>query len=117
MYSEFPVPERFRPVIKDLVHELVVSNYSGLETDGRAGLFSAERLHEVVTDYSPCTFIDLPDEVWEQADAYYIERRGYWAVDVPLWTVEEGRSDLTLQVTIHETDDGFNIAIENLHVL
>ena len=40
-----------------------------------------------------------------------------WAVEADLWTEEEGRSDLTLSMTIAFGPDGPAIKIDNLHVL
>ena len=41
-----------------------------------------------------------------------------WSVDVPLWSVANRRSDLTLQLTVLERPSGeFQIEIDNLHVL
>jgi hypothetical protein len=39
-------------------------------------------------------------------------------VDVDMWTVEEGRSDLTLQLELRSTaDDAIEVSIEDMHVL
>ena len=41
-----------------------------------------------------------------------------WSVDVPLWTAGEGRSDLTLQLTVRaKSAGGFDVEIDDLHVL
>jgi hypothetical protein len=42
--------------------------------------------------------------------------RGELLVDVPLWTVEEGRSDLTLQVRCVPTERGWTVVIHDLLV-
>lgn len=39
-----------------------------------------------------------------------------WSIAVPLWTEEEGRSDLTLELTATETPTGLTLEIDNLHV-
>ncbi len=117
MTNEFVVPEQFRPAIKEIVHELVMGNYNGLEADGRAGDLNAQQLKTALTEYYPCTLIELPDEAWEVAEAYYVERTREWAIDVDLWTVEEGHSDLTLQLMVRDTNEGILVAIEDLHVL
>lgn len=60
--------------------------------------------------------IELPDDsraLVSVYDAY----DGTKAVDVPLWTKEEGRSDLTLQVTATPVDDGWRLEIDGVHVL
>lgn len=118
MLSEFPIPERFRSAIKDIVHQMVVGNYAGLADDGRAGEFTAEQLQDAMGQYD-LTLLELPDDVWQNADAdaFHNEERGYWDIDVPLWTVEEGRSDFTLQLGVCDGGDDFKMFITELHVL
>jgi hypothetical protein len=41
-----------------------------------------------------------------------------WSVVVPLWTIEEGRSDLSLELTVQQRPEGgYIVAIDDLHVL
>ena len=41
-----------------------------------------------------------------------------WFVDVPLWSREEGRSDLTLQLRLVAAPaGGYRVELEDLHVL
>jgi hypothetical protein len=41
-----------------------------------------------------------------------------WSVNLPLWTKEEGRSDLTLQMHFTESDGAlYAVEIDDLHVL
>jgi hypothetical protein len=41
-----------------------------------------------------------------------------WAVDIPIFTKEEGQSDLTLTVTMTESGGPFcEVVIDDLHVL
>jgi hypothetical protein len=39
------------------------------------------------------------------------------ALDVPLWTSEEGRSDLTLSLTATKRGGDYELEIDDLHVL
>lgn len=44
---------------------------------------------------------DIPVEGWSLADIYHIRKqKTVFDVDVPLWTVEAGRSDLMLQIRV-----------------
>ena len=38
-------------------------------------------------------------------------------LDVPLWTREEGRSDLTLSVTAIKQGETYTVEVDDLHVL
>ena len=61
--------------------------------------------------------ITLPAEAFSLVDSYPVKgRQATWAVDVPLWTAEEGRSDLTLSLTVSESREGVRLELDDLHV-
>ncbi len=112
-----PMDTKFRDPIRLLVEELVQGHFAQLERDGRSGRLSADELQEALREYGR-TIITLPDEALNLADVHSVAgQRTRWAVDVPLWTAEEGRSDLTLSLTISESRDGVRLEIDDLHVL
>lgn len=89
-----------------------------MEADGRASRLSAKDLNEIFTDYNR-TFITVPDSEFETMEVFPQVNSGgrSWGVDLDLFTVEEGRSDLTLQLRVHDTDNGIVVQIDNLHTL
>lgn len=114
---EFTIPKELIPALRDVVHELVVGNFAKLEADGRAGRLTAKDLQQVLSDYGR-TLIDLPDEELNVGDAFRLENEeNAWGVDLDLWTAEEGRSDLTLRMTVRKADKGVLIEIDDLHML
>jgi hypothetical protein len=99
------------------VETLVKGHFDQLERDGRSGRLSAHELKKALQGYGR-TLITLPDEAFRLADVYPVKgQHGTWAVDVPLWTAEEGRSDLTLSLTIADSPDGVRLEIDDLHIL
>jgi hypothetical protein len=40
-----------------------------------------------------------------------------WSVRANLWTKEEGRSDLTLELTIRQVENSYEVELDDLHVL
>jgi hypothetical protein len=41
-----------------------------------------------------------------------------WSVYLDLWTAEEGRSDLTLELTLRDSPAGiYSVELDDLHVL
>ena len=40
-----------------------------------------------------------------------------WSVVVPFWTIEEGRSDLSLELTLIEKDKILKVELDDIHVL
>ena len=106
-----------RPEIVRLVQDLAAERYQALESDGRAGRLDATQLSEAVSEYGR-TLVELPDSVWRLVDEYPIDGHpDELALDIPLWTAEEGRSDLTLSVTACRTDGRITLMIDDLHVL
>ena len=41
---------------------------------------------------------------------------GVWAVDAPLWTAEEGRSDLLIEATVAMGENGVDVMIDDMRV-
>ena len=58
------------------------------------------------------------DAAFEAGDVFPLDDEpGVSSIDIPMWTKEEGRSDLTLSATARETDGQVTIDIDDLHVL
>jgi hypothetical protein len=111
------VDTKFIAPIRALVDMLVTSHFDQLERDGRSGRLSSHELKEALQGYGR-TLIALPDEAFRLAEVYPIKgQNATWAVDVPLWTAEEGRSDLTLSLTVSDSQDGVRLEIDDLHTL
>ncbi len=110
------VPSKWRQALRDAVHQLIVGNYQALCRDGRAGRLTADELHDAVTGY-PATLVEIPDEAFELPEPIEYSDGSGWSLDLDLWTAEEGRSDLTLSVSIQERPEGIRLLIENLHVM
>jgi hypothetical protein len=61
--------------------------------------------------------VPLPEEAWASADAIPVTvRPGEWWVVLPLWTREEGMSDLSLEATVLELPSGVSVVIDDIHV-
>ena len=76
-------------------------------------------LQTVVARYRR-TLVELPDDIFatDAVEVYpQLGNERSWKVDIDLWTKEEGRSDLTLQVMVEEDPDQVRVQIEDLHVL
>jgi hypothetical protein len=84
-----------------------------------ASRVSAPEVRKVVVDYGrrltmPTTPIDEVMDIVEVSGSHPKS----WSVNLPLWTKEEGRSDLTLEMRFIESEDEiYSIEIEDLHVL
>lgn len=102
--------------VRKLVQMLAAARFNDLEADGRAGRLTAEELRRAVQEYGR-TLRELPEEAWALVDEYRQNNSDDFSLDVPLWTIEEGRSDLTLSISVRETREGVTLSIDDLHVL
>jgi len=103
-------------LILDLIAELVAGRFDEIVADGRAAGHQPDGLREVVREYGR-TLVEPPDAVWDVAD---VDREDETTVhvDVPMWTREEGRSDLSAIIVLTRLPTGeWAIELDDLHVL
>jgi hypothetical protein len=111
------VPDGFRLPIADLVNALVRGEFDSLDQDGRSGRVGGDGLRRSITEYGR-TLVSLPDEALDLAEAGRVAGQlGVWWIVVPMWTAEEGRSDLSLELAARPTQDGHRLEVTDLHVL
>jgi len=100
-----------------MVDDLASARYEQIENSGRSGRLSAVELKRAITSYGR-TLTPLPDRAWDLVDIYpSASNSRSWYLDLPLWTKEEGRSDLTLKVCLKESDTEISVEIEDIRVL
>lgn len=109
----------FEPAVRQLVALLVRQDYAGVEASSAGERLTAAELREAVSEYG-ATLVEPPTP--EQAPLDVVEIVGTmersWSVNVPMWSAEEGRSDLTLELTVTERPGGdFALEVDDLHVL
>lgn len=98
---------------------LVAENYEELARLTNSLRLTADELRQAVLDYGR-RVVPPPQNTWTVRSTVEIEGAvpEAWSVYVDLWTAEEGRSDLTLELTIRDSaEDTYNVEIDNLHVL
>ncbi len=111
------VPEAFRDAIRDLVGALVRGDFDALDQDGRSGRVGGDGLRRAIGEYGQ-TLVDLPDEAFDLTEAGSVAGRpDEWWIVVPMWTAEEGRSDLSLELAALPTQDAHRFEVTDLHVL
>jgi hypothetical protein len=105
--------------VRHIVELLVNGKYEELEVLSGGNRLKAKDFHEALIDYG-ATLEMPPDSEYEKIDAIKIENSTpqRWSVRFALWTREEGRSDLSLEMTIIQNGDGsVSYEIDDLHVL
>ncbi|HYO72251.1 MAG TPA: hypothetical protein VEU33_39885 [Archangium sp.] len=103
--------------VRRLVEDLAAGRYAELAADGRAGRLTEAELRTAVEEYGR-TLVPLPADGEMIVDSYeQTSRPEASALDVPLWTKEEGRSDLTLSLTAIKQGETYTVEVDDLHVL
>jgi hypothetical protein len=103
--------------VEQVVSLLVTGKYEELEWLSRGVRLNAASIRRVILEYGR-TLIEPPENGpgpdWVRVRA---SSPPEWSVDVPLFTVEEGRSDLTLSLTVRQNGSGhYRVEIDDLHV-
>ena len=108
----------FESCVRDIVSLLADGEYAALEQRSGGVRLSAAQIAEGVLDY-PYPPIVPPahmEPAWHVVSIAVAEPPA-WSVWVPLWTAQEGQSDLTLQLTVRaESATRFRVEIDNLLV-
>lgn len=113
------IDQRVRATVLQLLHWLVAGDYAAIEQFTLGVRLSASLLHQAIADYGR-TLVMPPASSLDQLDVIEIDGSNpkAWSVRVDLWTVEEGRSDLTLECTLMDRPgDLLTAEVDNLHVL
>ena len=107
--------QRLRLEIGRLVSDMSAGRWEDIVADGRIGRCAASDVVRVIVEYGR-TLVDLPSAVWDFVDVFEIVESGNLRLDVPLWTKEEGRSDLMLFICSIPSEEKFNIYIHDVRV-
>jgi hypothetical protein len=106
----------FKDKIADLVTDIANKNYQRIELERLNGRVDIVDLERVIREYHN-TIEPLPDDAFDFAEIYTVEKENRMDVYIPLWTKEEGRSDLTLSVLCFLENNRVRIEINDLRVL
>jgi hypothetical protein len=98
--NEVQIPADWRPVLAHIVDAFVRHDYRlsiGVPGVAPVSKETAAQIERYIKNYG-ATLIQLPKESWNTSACIWMEDR--WDALIDLWTAEEGRSDLVLQVHI-----------------
>jgi hypothetical protein len=114
---EFPIPEAWRPTLEAVVDSLVRRDTvigAGLPSVDPVPPDISQRCLQAVDDYGAATLISLPDESWDTSVSLWFGDR--WRCLVDLWTEEEGRSGLVLDIDVFENGSGYRFCVNLVYV-
>ena len=109
----------FEPLVRTVAAMLARREYTALEELSGGVRLSATDLERAVHEYGRTLSVPPPGQEPPLDVVEIRDRRPRrWAIYVPLWSREEDRSDLTLELTVIEVpSEGYRVEIDNLHVL
>jgi hypothetical protein len=110
---------QIRTAVSIAVNLLVRGEYDTLASMTRGRWLSAAQLRHAVSNY-PHQLVTPPSSAYEQLDVVQADEiePPTFLVDFPLWTEDEGTSDLTMQLRLVEAyPSAFETEITDLHVL
>jgi len=113
---EGPIPTAWREALREIVEAFAAGDYSlenGIPNVEPVSAETASHIRNSVHDYG-ATLITLPEATW--ASSVCIWYGEHWDALVDLWTRDESRTDLVLQVRVTETHQGFAINIHMVYV-
>lgn len=106
-------------VVERLVAKLASGDYEEVIRLAPGSRVSAEQLAAAVVDYGR-RLQPLPSHALALIDYVAVRQSSSpaWSVVVPLFTLEEGRSDLSLELSMAEVEAGtYEVQIDDIHVL
>jgi hypothetical protein len=110
--------EQLRSTTREVLTRLAQGNYESVVRRCAKSRLSSKDLGAVIREYGR-KLVTPPSDAYEHLDA--VQVRGVlpptWSVRVPVWTEEEGMSDLTLELTITLDVGEPRVELDDLRVL
>lgn len=105
-------------IAREMVQLLARGGYESAVRRCVKSRLTSDDLHTVIRDYGR-RLVSPPEDAYNKLDAVQVKGVTVptWSVRVPLWTEEEGRSDLTLELTIALGSGVPSIEMDDLEVL
>ena len=106
-------------VTRRIVEWLVEGNYQAIERYSKGIRCSAEEIAEAIDEYGRQLMMP-PESTFDDLDVIEVENAvpRTWSVIIDLWTKEEGRSDLSLELTLMDKgNEELAAEVDNIHVL
>ena len=102
---------------RTMVGLLVERRYQELERITQGVRLTAQESQAAIEHYG-ATLVFPPEDGIEQIDVVEVSspQQSAWSVSCPLWTKEEGRSALSIELTIILTPTGTKVEIDNVRV-
>ncbi len=101
--------------VDELYSLLVQRDYSRVEALTRGLRLSARDIAAAIEQYGHTLVLYPVDRVFDVVEVRNSLPTS-WSVVAPVFTREEGESDLSIELTIRESSPGYKIELDNIHV-
>jgi hypothetical protein len=104
--------------VKKVVDLLVSKQYAALVELTHGSRLDREMIETAIREYRR-ELIAPPEAAFDRLDVVEVDGADppRWSVRCNLWTREEGRSDLSVELTVTRRDNGYGIELDDIHVL
>lgn len=110
--------EELQQQVASIIQLLVNSKFEAIEQLTKGVRLPADQIQYAIEQYGR-KLVSPPVEAFELMDV--IKVQGHepqtWSVNMPLWTEEEGRSDLSIELTVIKKEGDWLIELNDIHVL
>ena len=114
------IPSKAVHTAAQVIHFIAVADYAGLIRFSSSSRLNTDDIQKVISDYGrtptdPESISFQSLDIIEQTDS----TPPRWSINCPIFTQEEGPSDLTLQMTFIDgsASDHYSVELDDLHVL
>lgn len=114
--SPTSIPDIWRETIHKIVDAFSGGDYSlstGISNVLPISQSTALELEESIAAYG-ASLTTLPEKTWDTSQCQWVG--DFWDVFIDLFTVEEGRSDLVLQLRVYEKDHDYLFKVYMIYV-
>jgi hypothetical protein len=110
--------EELISTVQRLVRLLVAGKLDDVERLTKGNRLKAQEIKEAISTYGR-HLVAPPADAFNSMELVKIRDSNppRWSVVMPLWTREEGRSDLSIELTLIENQGTFQIELDDIHVL
>ncbi len=112
------IPEGVTQAVRTTVGLLVEGKFETLERMSQGQRLSADQMAEAIRNYGRNLVIP-PEESFRNMNIVQIENQQTktFSVDFPLWTAEEGQSDVEMRLTLQESMEGiYSVQVDDILV-
>lgn len=110
--------DKIQKTVAELIALLASARYVDVEAMTRSIRLTATEIDAAIKGYGR-QLIEPPVDAWQFMNIVPVRSSSpqRWSVVMPLWTIEEGRSDLSLECTAIQNGESVVLELDDIHVL